>query len=143
MSKQLPSTVAMLVSVALAGTAHAADVVVDVAGVRSDRGEVGCALFGSEADFPMDPRSARMDWQPARQAGTTCRFTGLAPGSYALAVSHDLNGNRRADTNLFGMPTEDWGVSNDVRPTLRAPRFGEAVFQVAEGTTRIVVTVAP
>ncbi|MGE0314147.1 MAG: SDR family NAD(P)-dependent oxidoreductase [Lautropia sp.] len=34
----------------------------------------------------------------------------------------------RIDTNWVGMRTEHQGVSNSARPTLRAPRFGEAVF---------------
>lgn len=143
MNMRMSSAAALLIGLSMANVARAADLVVEVTGVRIDRGEIGCALYGSEAGFPMDPRAARMDWQPARQTGTICRFTGLAPGSYALAVSHDLNGNRKADTNLIGMPTEDWGVSNNVRPAMRAPRFGEAKFQVAEGTTRIAVGVAP
>jgi uncharacterized protein (DUF2141 family) len=72
----------------------------------------------------------------------TCRFEALAPGDYAVAVSHDLNGNKKADTNFVGIPTEAWGVSNNVRPGLRAPRFDEARFSVpAEGAT-IAVRIA-
>lgn len=133
--------VVSLLGLALAARAEAADLVVEITGIRSDTGEIGCALFGAEPGFPMDTRSARQDWQPARRAGTTCRFVGIQPGRYALAVSHDLNGNRKTDTNFLGMPTEDWGVSNNVRPSMRAPRFDEAAFAVAEGTTRVVVGV--
>ena len=65
----------------------------------------------------------------------TCRFTSIEPGQYAVAVMHDLNGNHRTDTKMFGIPTEDWGVSNNSRPRLRAPNFDEAAFSVAEGKT--------
>jgi uncharacterized protein (DUF2141 family) len=37
------------------------------------------------------------------------------------------------DANFLGIPTEAWGVSNNVRPALRAPRFEEASFKVASG----------
>lgn len=49
-------------------------------------------------------------------------------GTYAIALTHDLNGNRRTDTDFLGRPTEDWGVSRGARPLLRAPRFDEAAF---------------
>lgn len=81
----------------------------------------------------MEPARATQLWLPASPDGVQCRFENLPPGRYAVAVSHDINGNRRTDTNLFGIPTEDWGVSNNVRPTLRAPRFDEAAVQVPEG----------
>ena len=54
---------------------------------------------------------------------------------------HDVNGNRRADTNLVGMPVEQWGVTNNARPTLRAPRFDEAAFAVAEAGGEVVLDV--
>jgi uncharacterized protein (DUF2141 family) len=42
------------------------------------------------------------------------------------------------------MPTEPWGVSNNARPKLRAPRFEEAAFSVNPGPepTRIAIQVA-
>lgn len=139
-----PFSLAILaIGLSVAPPAWAGELVVEVSGIRSDRGRIGCALFASESGFPMEPAAARLDWQPARPAGTTCRFTGLSSGLYALAVSHDLNGNGKTDTNFLGMPTEDWGVSHNVRPSMRAPRFKEAAFQVGEGTTRIAVGVAP
>jgi uncharacterized protein (DUF2141 family) len=143
MHKQRLSSAILVLGLSVAPPGWAAELVVEVSGVRSDRGRVGCALFAAEAGFPMETAVARLDWQPARPAGTTCRFTGLAPGLYALAVSHDLNGNGKTDTNFLGIPTEDWGVSNNVRPSMRAPRFKEAAFQVGDGTTRIAVGVAP
>ena len=58
-----------------------------------------------------------------------------------VELIQDLNGNRRADTNFVGMPTEPWGVSNGVRPTMRAPRFDEAAFVVGDAAGETVVDV--
>lgn len=71
-----------------------------------------------------------------------CRFKDVAPGPFAVAVSVDWNGNRKTDKNLFGIPTEPWGVSNNVRPSLRPPRFDEASGTMPEGDLRIEVKVA-
>jgi uncharacterized protein (DUF2141 family) len=115
----------------LSHAAAGADLAVEIQGIGSDRGEIGCALFNDAHGFPLETASARVQWHPARRAGVTCRFDGLTAGTYAVAVSHDLNGNRKTDANLFGIPAEDWGVSGNVRPSLRAPRFSEAAFEVA------------
>lgn len=112
----------------LAGTAPAAatSLTVAVSGIESDDGEIGCALYRSADGFPMEPAKATQQWHPAEKRGVECRFDGLEPGAYALAVSHDFNGNRETDTNFVGIPKEPWGVSNNVRPFMRAPTFEEA-----------------
>lgn len=120
----------------------AAEIVVRVSGVTAANGEIGCALFERETGFPMDNTSARAHWQAAAAEGVTCRFADVVPGRYAVSVVHDLNGNRRVDTNLIGLPTEAWGVSNGVRPTLRAPRFDEAAFVVKDNDGDTVLDVA-
>ena len=117
-------------------------VVVSVTGIKSSAGQIGCALFRSAEGFPMKSESAAMRWQPARKGSVTCQFDGLPAGQYAVSVSHDLNGNRKTDTNFIGLPREDWGVSNNMRPSMRAPRFNEAAFDVHAGReTRIEIGV--
>ena len=128
---------------ALLMPAAAAELVVRVGGLATAEGQVGCALFSGPEGFPMDNGRASQQWQPARVTGVSCRFEGLAAGRYAVAVSHDLNGNHRIDTRLFGIPAEPWGVSNNVRPALRAPRFDEAAFALgAEQALTLDIQVA-
>jgi uncharacterized protein (DUF2141 family) len=112
--------------------ATASTLTVKVSGVRSDTGQVVCALFATADGFPMKTGNALLQWVPADRAGVTCRFDGLKAGTYAIAVTHDLNGNHRTDTDFLGRPTEDWGVSRGARPRLRAPRFDEAAFTVGD-----------
>jgi uncharacterized protein (DUF2141 family) len=122
-------------------TASAADVVVRISGLSEPLGQVGCSLFAGPAGFPMDTSGARQMWQAADGKGVTCRYTDVPEGTYAVAIGHDLNGNKRVDTNFIGMPTEQWGVSNNARPSLRAPRFDEALFKVAAGAKEVVVDI--
>jgi uncharacterized protein (DUF2141 family) len=122
------------------GSAHAQELIVKVTMVKSAQGEVGCALFSSANGFPTENVALPTKWQASSTDGVVCRFTDIKPGPYAVAVSHDLNGNRRTDTNFLGIPKEDWGVSNNVRPNLRAPTFDEARFEVAAtGVTTVEI----
>ncbi len=132
----------LLVLIALCGILRAADLAVVVTGAAAGKGEIGCALYASAEGFPMDSRKAVSSvWVPAAETAE-CRFPNLTAGTYAVAVSLDLNGNRRTDKNFLGIPTEPWGVSNNVRPTMRAPKFTEARFAVGAGEERIGIRVA-
>lgn len=122
--------------------ALAQELTVRVSGIAEARGEIGCALHASGASFPTGQAGARIVWIKATAPEVRCRFPDVGAGSYAVAISHDLNGNRRTDTNFLGMPTEAWGVSNNVRPSLRAPRFEEARFETDGSTQTISVRIA-
>lgn len=114
------------------------ELVVKVTGIRSAEGQIGCALFSSERGFPSQADGAQTIWLPADPAGVQCVFDRVPPGTYAASVIHDLNGNRKTDTNLLGAPTEDWGVSNNVRPFMRAPRFDEAAVRIPDAKTNAI-----
>ena len=132
-------TLALIVGVVgVCAPALAGDIVVTVSNITSATGEVACALHANGSAFPMGNAGVTFRWQKANPAGVTCRFTDVPAGTYAVAVLHDLNGNRRPDTNFVGLPTEDWGVSNNIRHSLRPPTFDEAKFTVeATGTTTV------
>jgi uncharacterized protein (DUF2141 family) len=131
----------MALLVTAGSTASAAEVVVRISGLSEPLGQVGCSLFAGPAGFPMDNSSARNLWLSADAKGMNCRFNDVPEGTYAVSIGHDLNGNKRVDTNLFGLPTEQWGVSNNARPMLRAPRFDEASFKVAADAKDVVIDV--
>jgi uncharacterized protein (DUF2141 family) len=130
-----------LVLVATGGAASAAEVVVRISGLSEPVGQVGCSLFSGASGFPMDSTSARNLWLPADAKGVSCRFNDVPEGTYAVSIGHDLNGNRRVDTNFIGLPMEQWGVSNNARPSLRAPRFDEASFKVAADARDVVIDI--
>lgn len=66
------------------------------------------------------------------QDGTVAFDMALPPGTYALSVFQDMNGNRKLDTNFLGIPTEASGSSNDAPAKWSAPRFKDAVFTVGD-----------
>jgi len=78
---------------------------VEISGLRSDKGQVLCALFSSAEAFPKkaDKAVVRLTAKIAEHQAT-CDFTGVAPGTYAVSVVHDENANGKLDTNFIGMP---------------------------------------
>lgn len=105
-----------------------------VEGVTTTGGRLGTALFTSAAGFPDAPVPLSLMHPHTTAAVDTFVFRDLAPGRYAVAVQHDLNGNGVVDRNLVGLPKEPWGVSRNVRHTFRAPRFDEAAVELRADT---------
>ncbi len=67
------------------------------------------------------------------------RFDDLAPGRYAVAVFHDVNGNGELDRIPPGVPTEPYGFSNGVG-RFAPPNFQRALVPVGGGETTVVVS---
>ena len=120
--------------------AVASDVVVAVTGLDGETGEIACALFSNADGFPLEFAHAQLRRGPTRLSGEACRFSGLKPGPYAVAVARLARGQPTVDTDFLGRPREPWGVSDNIRPALRAPHFDEAAFAVpASGEVKLEV----
>lgn len=134
---------AILFTAALAvpppSAARAADLVVEVAGVRNDRGEIRLALF-AEGDFLDFRRVQARAQQPARPGRVTLRLNGLPEGRYSFAIAHDENGNGRGDRNFLGIPTEGVAISNNAKGTFGPPDEAAARFALSSSGLRQTIT---
>jgi uncharacterized protein (DUF2141 family) len=118
----------------LLGTAThvaAADLQVTIARVLPQRGELLVALFNRAEGFPdkVAPSQPAQRIRPESDPAVL-HFTGLPEGRWAVMVLQDLNGNGRMDTNLFGLPVEPYGASNNRLPRLQPPAFEDAVVEL-------------
>lgn len=118
--------------------ARAGDVTVHLTGIRATTGVVKLALAGSAAAY--DGQAAPTQATGAPPTAATARFTfkDVAPGRYAVMVSHDENGNGKLDTNLIGMPLEGYGFSNNPK-VMREPTWDEAAFDVGADGAAITI----
>ena len=126
---------------AAAQTANPNVLHVHIAGMRSDQGNVMCALYASPDGFPKDGKKARAQASSSisnRQA--ECDFPGIAPGTYAVAVFHDENSNGRLDSNFMGIPREGVGASNDAKTRFGPPKFEDAAFSYPGGAVDLKIT---
>jgi uncharacterized protein (DUF2141 family) len=104
-------------------------------GARSTNGSVICRIFSGPDGFPGKATYLAQSSGPPGKSTATCTFPGVAPGTYAVALFHDENGNGKLDTNVLGIPIEGVGVSNNKRPVLGPPKWDDAKFEVAGDTT--------
>ena len=122
---------------ATSANGHTLTVIVE--NVNKDDGNIGVLVFNSTKGWPEDRFAALKDVVvPARPGTVTVAVPGLPAGDYAVAVAHDVNKNHKVDKNIFGVPKEQWGMSNNPHATIKAPSFSTAKFTLS-GDTEIHV----
>lgn len=102
----------------------------EVSSFRNAKGTLNCRLFTDEPSFP-DGEGARTVRAVVAGAQASCVFDNLSPGTYAVAVVHDENGNGRLDKNFLGIPSEGYGVSNNRTYAASSPKWDESRFTIA------------
>lgn len=108
--------------------------IVSVDGFPDDEGRAGVAVWSGARGFPEDIEHAiATTYVAIVGSAAEARFGPFPPGVYAVTVYHDRDGDETFDKNWLGVPREAWGVSNNVRPRLRAPRFDEARLDLEAG----------
>lgn len=105
-------------------------VTVNVTGVHSSTGNIAANLCADRTQpFPGACMSYRA-MQPAKEGMTTLTFAGVKPGSYALQLFHDEDGN-----NFPNIPPEGYAYGND-QPY--PPNFDAASIKVSGNTSTSV-----
>lgn len=129
---------AAITALCLAAPALAADLIVNISGVKSRKGSIVVCLWADKDGFPICPKDA-----PSRQvapAANTASFTfaGLEQGQYAVTAFHDKDGNGKLKQNFIGIPKEPAVVSGPKQKRMGPPKFEGAAFQV-EGDAAIAL----
>jgi uncharacterized protein (DUF2141 family) len=110
-------------------SSESGNIQVEVTGLKNTKGLLGILVFSTDDGFPSDQTKAfREILLPVGEGKNEHTFTDLPYGNYAISVMHDENMNKKLDTNLFGIPKEGTGVSNNVRSAFGAPKFSDAIF---------------
>ena len=134
----------------LAFPAEAANLTLTVTGVRSNVGELLIGIYGTADGFEsaIDSSATKSALLPqswrivgaslrAKTGSQTIMFADLPPGRYAVIAFHDENDNGLLDANVFGVPTEGYGFSNDARGFLGAPSFDAAAVILGQADRAI------
>lgn len=105
---------------------------IQVENINKDDGNVGVLVFNSPRGWPENRFVALKDIVvPAHPGTVVVTVPGLPAGEYAVAIAHDVNKNHKVDKNFFGVPKEQWGMSNNPHAVIKAPSFNIAKFALA------------
>lgn len=115
-------------------TLNEVTIVVEITNIPSQNGYLLIALFNSEHGFRDEKFAIRKAQFNITNTREIWKFENLPSGRYAIAVFHDENHNLKLDTNIFSVPIESYGFSNDAMGFLGPPDFEAASVILKEGT---------
>jgi len=113
-------------------------IVLTVQNITTAEGKIMIAVYNSESTFLSDDQTFTAQSKPILQKGeVTVRFKDLPYDTYTIAIFHDVNGNGELDTNLFGVPKEPYGFSNNARSKWGPPKYEIAKFELNQKVLNI------
>ena len=100
-------------------------------GLIPEKGTIRIGLYNSAAAFADEayPNHAQVV-SVGKNATQIIKFEGLPEGKYLVAAYQDVNGNKKIDKNILGIPTEAYAFSNNVFPKWKSPTFDEAAIKL-------------
>lgn len=102
---------------------------VTVENVLTDRRNI-LATLHTEETF-MKNKGVASAFVEGKKGTVSFSFNNVQPGTYAIMVLHDLNGNHQIDFEANGMPKENFGISGD-EILMGPPIFENCKFEVAD-----------
>lgn len=127
----------------VAAPAAAADLTIEVRGVRSDEGRIYVAVHAPREgeEFPYAEGMVAAIHQQARTGDLRFVLRDLPAGRYAVNAFHDENGNGDLDANVLGIPKEGYGFANDPSTSFGPPEFEEAAVTVGDAPATAAMTI--
>jgi uncharacterized protein (DUF2141 family) len=115
--------------------ANTCSLIVHIDGFRNQKGDAGLSVFNSADGWPEDnDKSFQHGGHPFTGTATTITLQ-VPPGRYALVALHDENSNHKLDRNMFHIPKEGFGFTNNPKVVLSPPSYDTAAIPVACPTT--------
>ena len=109
---------------------------VSIKNISSDKGTLRVGIFNSQTDFLKKQLYGQII--KSKSGDMKVVFENIPVGAYAISIIHDENENGELDSNLFGIPKEGFGFSNDAMGTFGPPSFEKASFNLKENSTMTV-----
>lgn len=109
-----------------------------VGDIRKPGGDITFTLYGKDPKrFLAHRGKIGLIRVPVTGTSVTGCFAVSGPGTYAVAVYDDANGNHRFDLTALGLPAEAFGFSNNPTIFLAPPGFRKVAFTLEPGESRI------
>jgi uncharacterized protein (DUF2141 family) len=113
-----------------------------VSGLKSSAGNLFVRAYpANKTDWLVSKRYVmRVDAKPQQGSMTVC-VPLPAPGDYAIAVQHDVNGNRKTDISTDGAGmSNNPGIKKVLGLVPRAPSVDKTRFSAGPGITRMTIS---
>jgi uncharacterized protein (DUF2141 family) len=116
-------------------SAYAHKLTVEIVGDEETKGTYHVALWNNEEEF-LDNEKVEISQSAETNGGKiTVEIDEVPNGWWGIAILLDENGNKEMDYNMFGVPQEGFGFSNNPTVVLSEPDFRECKFYMDKDQT--------
>lgn len=119
--------------------ADSTQVRVTVNGVGPGGGILSVELYHDPENFLNKKGRTRRIRVPATEGQHVVCFNLQQQGTYAVAVYHDIDGNRKLNKRWNMMPKEPFGLSNNPEQHFGFPKFSDSAFTTDDSGADITI----
>ncbi|MDW3194307.1 MAG: DUF2141 domain-containing protein [Cytophagales bacterium] len=131
-NKMLPVLMAVLLPL-LKSYSQEIKPVVRVSNIENITGTLYIGWYDEPEDFRINDKAIyREKLIVSNQSEVSVTFDYIPTGNYAIAVFLDEDDDYFLDRNLFGLPKEKYGFSNNTLPAFRPATFEESSFVLSK-----------
>ena len=105
-----------------------AQLTISILNIEENRGEILIAIYNSKNDFLIESKVYKVLKIEISNKKASGSWADLPKGNYAISLFHDINKNKKLDTNRLGIPSEPYGFSNDAIGKFGPPSYEKAKF---------------
>lgn len=113
-------------------------VTVHVKNIKNDKGSMMVGLYTEKTFLKASPDFGEMT--AIKGDSCTVTFENVPVGTYGISSYHDENGNKTLDTDANGMPTEEYGLSNNP-PKMGYPQWSDVKFKVDQAPKELTIKI--
>ena len=106
---------------------------------ENDEGTVKIALSNSKEDYTKKGKAYRAESAPIQNKIAQYKFEDLPFGTYAIKIFHDENDNGELDTNFLGIPSENYGFSNNATGSFGPASWEDALFNFDKDSMEVEI----
>lgn len=118
--------------------AEQAQLEITVTNINQPDGTMFITIFKNPDNWLGEEAFRDLRFPVTSQEDSTFVIEDIPPGTYAVSIFHDLNGNLDIDTNFIGIPKEPYGFSGEVGK-FGPPKFDKASVVLEAGTTQLSI----
>ena len=111
------------------------DLKVIITNVKEAKGLILLGIYNSPNGYLKEGKAYRFSRHQVDGNQVEITLTDIPKGTYAISLCHDVNSDKKCNTNLLGVPTEPYGFSNGFKRRLSKPSFNDCKFEVNESRT--------
>ncbi|MBW1295935.1 DUF2141 domain-containing protein [Aquimarina litoralis] len=103
---------------------------IQISNIKSSEGTISIGLYNSEESFYK--KTFKSKKVKSEKGELIVTLENIPKGTYAISLFHDENDNNKLDTNLFKIPKEPYGTSNNAKGRFGPPSWEDAKFSVSD-----------